>query len=562
MTASHTGLAPSRRAWIEVGVAWVVAVAVLAGWLLGSSTGELREHLKVWQFWSLELCVVLALLSGLYAIRQMRPRLGRSDAGRMAALVAIAVGLTVLVAPRTNRIFYDEQIYQSIGQNMSDLRRAQICNDGNVEAGRLQCLSGEYNKQPYAYPHLLSLGYRLFGVHEGIASAVNAAAMAAAVCAVYLLVWVLFSDRDAALFAGLCLALTPQQILWSATAAVEPTASLALVAAMLLAALYLRAGGQAALTAAAIAAAYAIQFRPESLLILPVIAFLIWPRLRGELSRPETWWIGLLFAGLAAAHIGHLFAVRHVGWGTDAPRFSLDYVAANLRVNGWFYLYDERFPLVFTLLACLGLSIRGFTRERVATGVYFLVFFGIGLVFYAGSYDYGADVRYSLMTYPPIAVAAGLGAARLGSILVRGNSWIPVRLLILAGLAFQFLWYAPVVRATTDTAWAARADVRFARSFVPELPRNAYVLTHNPGMFHLWGVNAGQMSQASSGYITLLKGRYPGGVYVHWNFWCNVQDPVQPEFCRRALAIDAVELVRESTERDQRFAFYRMTKTP
>ena len=33
--------------------------------------------------------------------------------------------------------------------------------------------------------------------------------------------------------------------------------------------------------------------------------------------------------------------------------------------------------------------------------IYFLVFFAIDLVFYAGSYNYGADVRYSLMTYPP-----------------------------------------------------------------------------------------------------------------------------------------------------------------
>ena len=64
------------------------------------------------------------------------------------------------MAPRTNRIFYDEQIYQNIGQNLADLRRAQMCNDGTIEDGRLRCSSGEYNKQPYAYPHLLSLVYR------------------------------------------------------------------------------------------------------------------------------------------------------------------------------------------------------------------------------------------------------------------------------------------------------------------------------------------------------------------------------------------------------------------
>ena len=49
----------------------------------------------------------------------------------------------------------------------------------------------------------------------------------------------------------------------------------------------------------------------------------------------------------------------------------------------------------------------------MSIGVYFLLFFGIDLVFYAGSYNYGADVRYSLMTYPPIAVLGGLGAAQL-----------------------------------------------------------------------------------------------------------------------------------------------------
>ena len=51
----------------------------------------------------------------------------------MALPVALGVGLTVGVAPRTNRIFYDEQIYQNVGQNLADLRRAQMCNDGAVD---------------------------------------------------------------------------------------------------------------------------------------------------------------------------------------------------------------------------------------------------------------------------------------------------------------------------------------------------------------------------------------------------------------------------------------------
>ncbi len=85
------------------------------------------------------------------------------------------------------------------------------------------------------------------------------------------------------------------------------------------------------------------------------------------------------------------------------------------------------------------------------------------------------------------------------------------------------------------------------------------MLTHNPGMFHVWGINAGQMSLIVSNpsYLDYLADRYAGGVYLHWNFWCNVQDPVQREFCRHVLENSPAEMVREYRERDQRYAMYR-----
>jgi hypothetical protein len=557
-----TDRAPSRTAWAAVAIAWSVTLGGLLVWLLGTSTGTLREQLKVGQFWSLEVCLFLLAITGGLILKGVVRELDRTDLTRMAVLAMVAVSLTLFVAPRTNRIFYDEQIYQSIGQNLADLKLAQVCNEGGVQDGRLKCASGEYNKQPYAYAHLLSVAYRLTGVHDATAFVVNAAAMAVTVCAVYVLVWLLFRDRTAALFAGLVLALTPHQIIWSATAAVEPTASMAAVLALVCAAYYARTGETAALGGLAVCAAYAIQFRPESILVLPVAGLLTWPRLRTELARPHGWWIGLLFLALASVHIAHLFAVRHVDWGTSQARFSLSYVRDNLRVNGWFYLADERFPAAFTLLALSGLTMSAFRRERFAMALYFLLYFGIDLMFYAGSYNYGADVRYSLLTYPPIAVFAGLGAARAARFLTRGG--LPARTVMVTAMAFLFLSYAPVVRGTTEEAWAARADVRFARLFAQELPPNSYVLTHNPGMFQLWGYSAGQLPLIvqNPAYVRYLSGRYTGGVFIHWNFWCNVQDPVHPEFCRRALELGTVELVRESRERDQRFALYRITRPP
>ncbi len=560
MTHVAEPAAASRRAWLIVGVAWLGGLTLLAVWLRGTSTGTLREELKVWQFWSLEICVLLGVVVAIATVAAARVDFRRRDGFRIGGFAAVAVALTLFVAPRTNRIFYDEHIYQGIGQNLADSRLAQVCNDGHLSGGRLRCVAGEYNKQPYAYPHVLSIAYRIAGAREWVAFAVNAVVMALTVGAVYLLALTLFDDRQAAAFAALLIALVPEQLMWSATAAVEPSASLACAVALLCAARYVRRGGWLRAAAFVISSAYAVQFRPESILILPIAAAVAWPRLRNDLTAPRGWWLAVAGLGLMAVHIAHLFAVRDAGWGTDAPRFSLGYLAGNLRVNGRFYLFDERFPVVVTLLAALGLWTGRAARERWLVALYFLVFFGIHLVFYAGSYNYGADVRYSLMTYPALAVLGGLGAARVAQWVARLVPSLPAGAIVGALLAFQFLWYAPVVRGATEEAWAARADVQFARQVAAQLPPESYVLTQNPAMFHLWGVNAGQMSQvlAAPVYAAVLERRYTGGIYVHWNFWCNVQDPVQPEICRRAMALGRTDPVTQSQVRDQRYAFYRL----
>jgi hypothetical protein len=152
--------------------------------------------------------------------------------------------------------------------------------------------------------------------------------------------------------------------------------------------------------------------------------------------------------------------------------------------------------------------------------------------------------------------------ARLAATLTR-RDWSDGRLFIaLVGiLAVQFLWYVPLVRATGEEAWAARADVRFAKEFVGRLPPNSMVLTHNPAMFHVWGVTAAQMSIVRSDPRRLdgLFARYAGGVYLHWNYWCNVADPLQRSFCQAALDGFPHELVVSGRERDYEFALYRLS---
>ena len=212
------------------------------------------------------------------------------------------------------------------------------------------------------------------------------------------------------------MALMPEQTLWSATAAVEPSASLACVIALLFAAEFRESKRTAALAATAVATAYAVQFRAESAVIVPVVGLMVLSGFsKDELGRPRFWAVGLLALVLVSIHLGHLVAVRNEPWGTTDARLSFHYVVTNLRANGWFYLRDERFPVLFTILAGAGLVTGRRLAPRLVFAAYFASFFAVYLLFYAGSYNYGADVRYSLMTFPPVAVLSGLGVSRLVS---------------------------------------------------------------------------------------------------------------------------------------------------
>lgn len=554
-------------AWLLV--AWTVAITAIGGWLGFTDTTAIREQLRHAQFWVLEaqffILAALSIMCLPVLVRSLAPDWRQLRLPIVASILALV--LATAVAPRTSRIYYDEQIYQGIAQNLADLRLAQMCNDGNVEYGMLQCRAGEYNKEPYGYPYLLSIVYRVFGTRWASAYAVNALLPP-------LLVWVVFllsaslvlapaaNGAPAAGIAALIAALVPEYLRWSHTAAAEPATALISAFAVLAATAFVRAPAGRTLIWMVVATAFAVQFRPESILLITIVFMVIALYAPGELLRVRTWWGALAGLILVTPHLGHLFAMRHEPWGASGSRMSADFFVSNLQSNGWFYLGDARFPVLYTALALVAITARRETRATTVAVMYFLLFWGVFLFFYAGSYNYGADDRFSLMVVVPVAILGGLGAWRICDLLGRFG-WAPERVgtAVAAALLAQFLWYLPFVRATGEEAWGARADVEFARSVAETLPANSVVLTHNPNMFHVWGRSAAQMSLVTtdaSFVQNALAPRYAGGVFLHWNFWCNVDDVLQQAFCSEALARFPHQIVREHRERNHRYAFYKL----
>lgn len=560
--------ASSSRQWIFAASAWLLVAGTIGPWITLTQREDLLTQLMHVQFWTLEL--LFATLVGL-TIAHARSlwRLAAGQAPDLSGAVwcvsagVAALLLTTTVAPTTNRIYYDEQIYQNIGQNMSDLRLAQMCNDGSIEYGRLQCHEGEYNKQPYGYPYLLSVAYRVLGTSDGIAHRLNSLWAALLVVAVFLTTALLFRNTVAASFAALVMALIPENLRWAATAAVEPSAAFFATFAVMSAAYFIRERSTAALLWVVSASSFAVQFRIESALALGTVALLVLCAAPREFRRPRTYVAAALAALLLGPFIAHMAAVGDDSWGAYGPRMSLSHVWPNLTANGPFHFADERFPAGFTLLAVLGATTA--RRKGIAAVVvcHFLAFFGIFLFFYAGSYDYGADVRYSLTTYPAVAILSGLGASTAAASCSTAFHLSPTRAraAVCAVILLTFSRHLPHVRAVGEEAWGSRTDVEFAHTIASTVPGDGYLFSHNPNMFHVLGTSSAQTGVAVDrpGYVAGLLERYRGGVYFHWGFWCNTQDEVQRDLCRQVTEIYDLEVIAERRHWYQHYLLYRVT---
>ena len=584
-------------------------------------------------------------------------------ASALALLLVAAAVLVIFAAPRVHRIYYDEDIYANIGQNIALTHQAAMCNYGTFEYGEYFPHWLLMNKEPTGWPFLMSLVFQGFGVDERYAFGLNNALYLGGILLAFFIAYRLArggarapssspsqtarqaigegvgsrpygNDLDipffAAFFAALAYAIIPHNLLWSNTAAVEPSAAFFTGLVVLLLIVYLQTGRMRHLFVLACAIPLACQMRAESALILfwlVAAAFLLkpgpaagaegagdaeggapasaWERRLGVFARREVWIAGLLCGVLLVPHALHLFVMKGQSWGAEGAKFAGSFFRPNLAVNGLYYLVNAKFPAILTLLALAGLACGSAPwRARLATLLWFLPFWGIFLFFYAGSYGYGADVRFALVSFMPLAVLAGLGAGGIlgvagrlfpkaldsrrrhapdgpagggndGGTVGRGEAQCAARdaggrrrfgrtgvaaLLVLV-ILFCWLPFLPLIRTVGQEAWAARYDHLYAGRFAKMIPERSIVLTHNPTMFLLWGQGA---IQAGAGLdnpdvVAFLMKKYPGHVYFHENYWCTVPGANQ-EMCRAIRAKYDLREVAAFTERNHRYALYQIKR--
>jgi hypothetical protein len=525
---------------------------------------KLHSFLSLYYVYLLEINFFLLIIAFIFSFKYIKKILSEIQNKHLLLLILMAILAilsTSLLAPRIHRIFYDEDIYNDIAQNIAHQKKAVMCNEGYYENNELQVIAEEYNKQPPAYPYLISLIFRTLGTNELFAFIFNNIIFGLMVIIIFLISFLLFKDIFASFIACLSYILIPINLQWFNTCAVEPSTAFFTSLTVLSSLLYLRYKKPINLLFFIACLAFSLSFRTESYLVAVLVCLIFLIKEPRVFKRKELYLFGILFFFLSTAILLHLYSVRGMSWGAQGAKISLAYFPYNLSTNLPFYLNNWHFPLIFSIFAIIGLfsykNIEHF-KDKLVLLAWFLTFWGVFLFFYAGSYRFGQDVRFSILSYVPISIFIGIGISSISNFLEHKIK--PIKTILILLILFNFTWFLPFIKAEGEEAWAARNDHKRAVEFAELLPLNSIVFTHTPNIFLLHKKNAIQSSRETYGPGTVERylERFKGGVYVHHGYWSNVNDPQQRGFTQNILDNYNYVTIKEYYYRDYKYGLYKI----
>jgi hypothetical protein len=548
----------ATRLWLAAALLAFAATALWAKRTIALEPAAQRLVAQDAVAWGLNACVVLGV-AGLAGVARLV--FSWLDRRQIAQILGVTVLAWVLcgLAPRTHRIFFDEQIYMQIGQSYAHTGKLTAANYARAEFGHFELYAGETNKQPQGWPYVYGQVARWLGVSPGLGQDINRAAVALGaglLClALFSAPWTL--PPGAPFAAGLAWGLTPLVPFWGRTASVEPTAATSAILAFCAAIIYARArskspplGRPAAATLLAATTAFAGYFRPESLLVFPLVAVVLWAEEDDFVYDALAWGALVLAVALLTPNIAQLWSMREESWGaTDGRRFDLAFLGENLRANGGYFFAGREFPQIGTLLALAGIGwlLARARAALVVLAVWFAFSWGVFIFFYAGGYHYGASNRFGVVSAAPVAIAMGIGFAAVRHRCRGRPAWL--------GLLFGVValgWSAgmDIVPQFGREAIEVQEEVGFVDAQARSLPSGSLVISHAPSMWLIEGRNSTTWQEITPllfGHLHELTNQYPGGIYVHYGFWDNVEPHRADAAARILVDFKAREVARFET---------------
>lgn len=457
-------------------------------------------------------------------------------------IFVIAMFMHAFVAPLTHRVYFDEDIYANIGQNILLEGKGILCNRGVLEP-QPHCYEYILNKQPMGHQFLFSVVYAIFGVNELPLHIMTMLLGALASVFLFTTAYLLTKRTDVGLFAALMLALTPVVIQWSATISAETYLLFFSLMSMTFLLIYVQQAKQkiSMLLLAAVSFAYTLQLRPEGYLILiPAALVLVFydKNLKekiGKLSFVVP--IAVMFLLAMPTIIHTTSAINRDPWGSDNGHvFGLEYLNNNISVNTGFFFENSHFPMIFTLLAFLGGAVVLWKKDYKLASlllVWFFVFFIIYGLFYAGSFEYGVDERFSDTLYPALLIFAGIGVYSIKDLLVRKTKLSKNAAFVLLSivLVVVFIPFYSFTSQIGEQATVARVQHDFAYSIRSEIPKNCIIMDHVPSIWLVMGYPSMQTWFGQNQEVMDWAFNTTDCVMFYEAYWCGAE-PYKSTVCK------------------------------
>ena len=503
-------------------------------------------------------------------------------------IIILGFSLRMFTAPHAHRVFFDEDIYLNIAQNIKNELKACLCDYGTTE----ECYRCIPNKQPHAYSAFISMFFFFFGVKESVAYTATILVGTLSILLIFTIAYLLFKKQSIALYASLIFSLIPENIRWSATTSLGPFFVFFTLLTVALFLLYSTTKSYLILTAAILSFAIALQGRPEANLLFLLIALLLVLFNKNPLKDMKNYrFILLIFllVILITPNIIHLKKSSSDTWGTSGKKFSLEYLDNNGRDNAKFFFENTRFPVIFTILAVIGMmySVKDHKKELLLLLIWFFLFFGIYAVFYAGSFNYGTDVRFSLSLYPSVAIFAAIGLYLIERTLSKINFsfntirfyflklimkkeyfnpekpeksqlgiW-SVRGIIIILILISMMPFYNYISTYGEKAWDAKAVHDFAVRESEEIKQqDCYVFSHISSMFLVNGVNSLQIHFQTNKRIVNDIFKKTDCVLFYEGYWCVNVRAHKEGVCKRMHDNFDLTVYSRHEERNKNFTFY------
>ena len=453
-------------------------------------------------------------------------------------LMILQISISVFLVPTVHRILFDEDIYLQIANHVAKEGRAIFCDHGTQE----RCYEGFLNKEPNGYPVLMGVVFFFFGTSENLAFNFSLLMGTLSIAIIFLISYLLSKKESIGLWSSLILALTPSYLMWSRSISVELTFVFLSLLTIFVFLLYFRIKTLRMLLLGILLLAFTVQIRPESVLLVPVIflMFLLFDKnLKNKIFDYNFLALWTLFIVLIAPHMLHMYYENKASdWGAPQGKFDIKYLDYNFKINSSFWFNNKFHPLLFTIFSVVGTIYLLVYNRRIILfiGFWFMIFFGLYLVFYSGSFESGGiGTRFAMIVYPPVIILGGYGIYALYHILdklikapIAKNAFT---IFILTIMLLSFYPFISFISTPEPQANSARGEHDLADRVSREINNSCVVLTHNPGMLIVMGKEALQVRYAYDPKVMKDIFKRTDCVFFIEGYWCNTE-PHKSSVCK------------------------------